>query len=133
MADLASALDALAAEDLHALPAGVQLERLRELTQLRNRLDAEIARSVRHAELAQAPEHDGQKTMASWLRGHCHLSPRAARLLVRNGRALAHLPVVAAGCAAGVITGDQLALNRPGIDGGFQPPKDGSHGGTEEV
>jgi transposase len=24
-------------------------------------------------------------------------------------------------------------LNRPGIDGGFQPPKDGSHGGTEEV
>jgi hypothetical protein len=26
-----------------------------------------------------------------------------------------------------------LELNRPGIDGGFQPPKDGSHGGTEEV
>ena len=26
-----------------------------------------------------------------------------------------------------------LALNRPGIDGGFQPPKDASHGGTEEV
>ena len=24
-------------------------------------------------------------------------------------------------------------VNRPGIDGGFQPPKDGSHGGTEEV
>src|SRR3954466_16147639 len=23
-------------------------------------------------------------------------------------------------------------VNRPGIDGGFQPPKDGSHGGTEE-
>src|SRR3954447_1946281 len=24
-------------------------------------------------------------------------------------------------------------LNRPGIDGGFQPPKDGSHGGTAEI
>ncbi len=24
-------------------------------------------------------------------------------------------------------------VNRRGIDGGFQPPKDGSHGGTEEV
>ena len=24
-------------------------------------------------------------------------------------------------------------LNRPGVDGGFQPPKEGSHGGTEEV
>ena len=26
-----------------------------------------------------------------------------------------------------------MAVNRSGIDGGFQPPKDGSHGGTEEV
>jgi hypothetical protein len=26
-----------------------------------------------------------------------------------------------------------IAVNRSGIDGGFQPPKDGSHGGTEEV
>ncbi|WP_369794009.1 leucine zipper domain-containing protein [Blastococcus sp. URHD0036] len=25
------------------------------------------------------------------------------------------------------------SVNRPGIDGGFQPPKHGSHGGTEEL
>ena len=81
--------------------------------QIRNRLDAEIARSVRVAETTQAPEHDGQKTMASWLRGHGHLSPRAAGLLVRNGRALSHLPAVAAACAAGVITADQLAIIAP--------------------
>jgi len=36
------------------------------------------------------------------------------------------LLLVLAGLAGG-------GLNRPGIDGGFQPPKDGSHGGTEEV
>ncbi len=113
MGELASALDALAAEDLHALPAGAQLDRLRELAQIRNRLDAELARSVRVAETTQAAEHDGLKTMASWLRGHCHLSPRAAGLLVRGGRALAHLPAVAAACAAGQITADQLAVIAP--------------------
>ena len=113
MADLASALDALAAEDLHALPAGVQLDSLRELTQARNRLDAEIARRVRVAENTQAAEHDGQKTMASWLRGHGHLTPRAATLLVRNGRALEHLPKVAAACAGGSITADQLTIIAP--------------------
>ena len=116
MGQLAAALDALAdhdLHDLHALPAGVQLDRLRELTQVRNRLDAEIARSVRVAETTQASEYDGQKTMASWLRGHCHLTPRAAALLVRNGRALAHLPAVAAACAAGLITADQLTTIAP--------------------
>ena len=110
MGELGSALDALATEDLHALPAGAQLDRIRGLLRARNRLDAEIVRRVRVAETTQAPEHDGQKTMASWLRGHGHLSLRAAGLLVRNGRALAHLPAVAAGCAAGVITADQLAI-----------------------
>jgi hypothetical protein len=113
MAQLASALDALADVDLHALPAGVQLDCLRELTRARNRLDAEIARRVRVAETTQAAEHDGQKTMAPWLRGHGHLTPRAAALLVRNGRALEHLPTVAAGCAAGLITADQLTVIAP--------------------
>jgi hypothetical protein len=83
------------------------------LVRARNRIDAELARTARRAELAQAPEHDGLKSMASWLRGHARLSPRAAGLLVRNGRALAHLPHVAAGCVAGAITADQLAIIAP--------------------
>ena len=113
MGELSSALDALAADDLFALPAPALLDREAELLSARNRLDAELARTTRRAELAQAAEHDGQKTMASWLRGHGHLSPRAAGLLVRNGRALAHLPAVAAACVAGVITADQLAIIAP--------------------
>ena len=113
MAELATALDALADTDLHALPAGAQLDGIRELTRARNRLEAEIARRVRVAETTQAAEHDGMKAMGSWLRGHCHLTPRAAGLLVRNGRALEHLPAVAAGCAAGAITADQLAIIAP--------------------
>src|SRR3954447_23298680 len=108
-----SALDGLAADDLHRLPSAELLDRTAELVRARNRIDAELARTVRRAELAQAPEHDGLKTMDSWLRGHARLSPAAAGQLVRNGRALEFLPAVAAGCAAGVITAEQVGVLAP--------------------
>jgi hypothetical protein len=111
--ELASALDALAADDLHDLSPPALLERNAGLLAARNRIDAEIARITRRAETTQAAEHDGLKSMASWLRGHGRLSARTAGLLVRNGRALEHLPAVAAACAAGLITADQLAIIAP--------------------
>src|SRR3954453_15875157 len=105
-----SALEGLAADDLFGMSAAGLLDRTAELVRARNRIDAELARTVRRAELAQAPEHDGLKTMASWLRGHARLSPAAAGQLVRNGRALESLPAVAAGCSAGLITAEQVAV-----------------------
>jgi hypothetical protein len=111
--ELGSALDALAAADLHALPAPALLERTADLVKARNRIDAELARTVRYAELAQAPEHDGLKSMASWLRGHCRLAARAAFQIVRAGRTRDQLPTVAAGFAAGLITADQVAVLAP--------------------
>src|SRR3954451_8561585 len=108
-----SALDGLAADDLHRLPSAELLDRVAELVRARNRIDAELARTVRRAELAQAPEHDGLKTMASWLRGHARLSPAAAGQLVRHGGALESLPAVAAGCTAGVITAEQVGVLAP--------------------
>src|SRR3954471_24661980 len=107
------ALDGLAAEDLFGLSAPGVLHRTAVLVAARNGIDAELARTVRRAELVQAPEHDGLKTMASWLRGHARLSPAAAGQLVRNGRALEFLPAVAAGCAAGVITAEQVGVLAP--------------------
>jgi hypothetical protein len=80
--ELASALDGVAAEDLFAMPAARLLEQVAELIRARNRIDADLARTVRRAELAQAPERDGLKTMASWLRGHARLSPAGAAQLV---------------------------------------------------
>src|SRR4051794_36356599 len=91
---LRSALDELAAEDLHSLVAPQTLDRTAVLIAARNRLDAELARTVRHGENTQASEHDGMKTMPSWLRGHGHLSPAAVVQLVRNGRVIEHLPEV---------------------------------------
>ena len=78
MGELASTLDALAVDDLPAMFGPQLLERLGELLKAQNRLAAEVARTVRQCELADAPEFDGKKTMASWLRGHARLSGHAA-------------------------------------------------------
>src|SRR4051812_5601500 len=102
-------LDVVAADDLYEMPAPGLLDRTRALIAQRNRIDAELARTVRRAELAQAPESDGLKSMAGWLRGHCRLSTAAAARLVRVGRAMEQLPALAAGCAEGSVTGDQAS------------------------
>ncbi|WP_244274285.1 hypothetical protein [Geodermatophilus obscurus] len=73
---------------------GDVLDDVAALVAERNRIDAALARRVRAAELAQAPERDGQKSMASWLRGHGRLSGSEALRVVANGRALEHLPVL---------------------------------------
>src|SRR4051794_41968945 len=109
-----SALDGLAVDDLHRLPSAELLDRTAVLVAARNRIDAELARTVRRAELAQAPEHDGLKTMASWLRGHARLSPATAGQLVRNGRALEFLPAGGGGGAAGPVTPRAGRRPRPG-------------------
>jgi hypothetical protein len=111
--ELQSALDALAAEDLHTMVAPQLLDRTAQLIRARNRIEAELARTVRVADLTQAPEHDGLKSMRSWMRGHPRLSPAAAGQIVRAGRALQHLPAVAAAFADGAISGEQVAVVVP--------------------
>jgi hypothetical protein len=100
-------LSVLADDDLHALDDSALLDRAAWLIRERNRIDAELARTVRLADARQACEHDGLKTMPSWLRNHARLSAAAAAELVRCGRVLEHLPVLAAAFAAGEVTADQ--------------------------
>jgi hypothetical protein len=107
---LLASLDALAGEDLAPLFGPALLDRLGPLLVAQNRLAAEVARTVREAEVSGAAEVDGLKTMASWLRGHGHLSAAEAARVVRAGRALAHLPAMAAAFAAGHVTGEQEAV-----------------------
>jgi hypothetical protein len=115
--ELSSALDALAVDDLHAMPSPRVLERVAELVRVANRVAAELTRTVRHAELTQAAESDGLTTMQSWLRGHTRLSPAAASRLVSNGRALELLPAVAAGFADGCISAEQVGVVAPVVTG----------------
>jgi hypothetical protein len=113
LADLEAVLDRLAADDLKPMFGPQVLDRTGRLLRAQNRLAAQVARSVREGELTQAPEHDGLKTMQSWLRGHARLSPSAAAQLVRAGRALEHLPAVAAAFADGRISAEQVATIAP--------------------
>ena len=100
-------------DDLHALDDGALLDRTAELIRERNRIDAELARTARMADVRQACEHDGLKTMPSWLRNHTRLSASAAAQLVRCGRALEHLPALAGAFAAGDVTAGQVAVIAP--------------------
>ena len=113
MGELESALDALATDDLHAMGPAALLDRTAELVRARNRIDAELARTVRVAELSQAAEYDGLKSMRSWLRGHARLSPAAIGQILRTGRAIEALPVVAAAFADGRITAEQVSVLAP--------------------
>jgi len=108
VSELQSALDTLAVEDLTGLSDGQVLDRTALLVAARNRMDAELTRTVRHADATSAVEHDGLKSMRSWLIGHVRLSPADAGRVVRSGRALAHFPTVAAGFADGGITAAQV-------------------------
>ena len=78
MEQLLASLDALAAEDLAPLFGPALLDRLGPLLAAQNRLAAEVARTVREAEVSGAAEVDGLTAMASWLRGHGHLSTTEA-------------------------------------------------------
>jgi hypothetical protein len=97
-------------EELHTLSGPELLDRTRDLVEVINRAQAELARTVRVADSAQAFAGDGLRTAASWLRGHCRLSKSAASQVVRNGRALEQLPAVEQAHAAGALTADQVSV-----------------------
>jgi hypothetical protein len=115
MEELESVLDALAADDLDGLVTSQLLDRTTLLVKARNRIDAELTRTVRKGQNIQAPEHDGLTSMRSWLRGHGRLSPAAAGQLVRNGRALEQLPALASAFADGAVTAEQVAVIAPAV------------------
>ncbi|MCV2491362.1 DUF222 domain-containing protein [Geodermatophilus sp. YIM 151500] len=108
MGELASALDALAADDLDGLSDGELLDRVRELAVAEHRITAALTRTVRRAEVRQAAEHDGLTSMRPWLTGHARLSGAAASRLLAQGRALDRLPAVEAAYAAGRLGDDAV-------------------------
>ncbi|TFV48195.1 HNH endonuclease signature motif containing protein [Blastococcus sp. TF02A_35] len=115
-AALGAALDELSAERLDGAFGPALLERLGGLLVLKNRLDAEVARTVRQCELADAAEVDGNASMQSWLRGHARFSASAANALVRTGRALEQLPVLAGAAAAGEVSTEAVGAIAPVAD-----------------
>src|SRR5215211_8375533 len=97
-----------ACDDLDGLSDGELLEHVRGLVAEQNRVAARLARAVRAAECRHSAEYDGLKTMTSWLRTHCRMSGAAITGLVKEGRAVEHLPAVEAAFLAGKLTPDQV-------------------------
>src|SRR5215207_3084711 len=92
--------------DEPALPAMSDAQLLTEVALLvaeRNRVEARLTRAVRIADARLSCEHDGLKTMQSWLRTHVGMKKKTAAALVHRGRALDLLPATAAAFAAGEI------------------------------
>ncbi len=110
---LSGALQALAGERVEGLFGPALIEREAPLLVAANRLAAELARTTRQCEVSGAAEHDGKATMASWLRGHHRLSKGEAGRMVRNGRTLERLPVLAAAAAAGAVSAEAVSVLAP--------------------
>src|SRR5689334_8285607 len=101
--------DDVAGEDLlRGLSDGELLAAVAELVAERNRLEARLTRAVRIADARGAAEHDGLKTMQSWLRTHTGTRPGAVAALVHRGRELELLPATAAAFAASAIGADHV-------------------------
>src|SRR4051794_22721170 len=98
----------VAVEELLSLSGPELLDRTRDVVEVINRAQAELARTVRVAESKQAFAADGMKTAQSWLRGHCRLSRSAAAQVVRTGRALQQLPAAEQAHTAGELTADRV-------------------------
>jgi hypothetical protein len=78
-------VDRVAGQDLKGMFGPQALDRTRSLLRLKNRIDAELARTVREGELTQAAHHDGAKTMQSWLRGDARAVTRRLTPPVSGG------------------------------------------------
>ena len=93
-------------DDLDGLTDGELLEHAAALVVEQQRIAARLARVVRRAENRQACEHDGLKSMTSWLSAHTRLSGGEVAAVLRQGRALERLPAVEAAYLAGAVSGD---------------------------
>jgi hypothetical protein len=109
MSSWASVLEQIAALDPAEFdPADLSDEQVREViprAQLAiNRLSALQTHAVAAGEARQVHTGDGMVSMKTWLTGHCRISGREAVGLVRAGRRLRELPLLAAAYAEGAVT-----------------------------
>ena len=102
---LASAIDALAAVDVRALPDAAVGEQIVALQCQAARLAAQLARRVEVFDRRGAAAADGAVSSGGWLRSTCRMGPGEARQLVVTARRLADaLPATTAALAEGAIS-----------------------------
>ncbi len=95
---------ALAGEDRHGWTGGGLSERLLELLEVRERLDAELLRLVAGWDRDRVWEIDGALSPRSWLTYRTAVSDADAGRLVKNARLVEHHPVIGEALEDGDIT-----------------------------
>jgi hypothetical protein len=107
---LAEAIDALGEVDPLALADTDSIERLlRESA----RIEAIVTRAGAAFDASGNWVADGARTAAAWLAARCRLPKAQAKRLIRRGRELRHLPVVAEAWSQGAITAAQVDVMTP--------------------
>ena len=106
LGDLAAAIDAVCEADPALLADGESLVALHRQLE---RLEAATTRATAAFDAGGTWEADGARTAAAWVSTRCRLPVPAARRRVRLGRALRHMPVVAAAWLAGDIGAAHVA------------------------
>jgi hypothetical protein len=102
VAGLAAAVAALAEVEPGELPAGVQLDVLRQVWPLLCQLDAAVTRLVGAVHAQGSAAQDGAVSTVAWLRSRLHAGGAAPRVQV--AKALRDLPEVAAAFGRGEIS-----------------------------
>jgi hypothetical protein len=97
---LTAAMDEVVADGPTPAPSG---DTVCALQRQRNRLDYALAAEVAAFDVDKVWSVDGAYDAAAWLRTTCNIPRQHAQRLVRLGRALPQMPVVAAAWAAGDI------------------------------
>lgn len=103
VAEIAAAVDRLAAADSSGLSNRRQVHRLRALGRLIDRLEGERLRLLGQVEASGAARDDGAVTTAAWLRANTSLTVAEAARTARLARRLRDLPVIAAALREGAI------------------------------
>ncbi|MGH3804626.1 MAG: DUF222 domain-containing protein, partial [Pseudonocardiaceae bacterium] len=99
--EIAEGIDALASEDVYAVPASSLADEVVRLHRQLARLQGEMTRRVAALDHLTAGQIDGHVSTASWLRDACSTTHAYASDLVRTSRVLDARPV----CAAALHTG----------------------------
>ncbi|HWD56086.1 MAG TPA: DUF222 domain-containing protein [Acidimicrobiales bacterium] len=115
--ELAAAIDDLLAE---GVDAHCDADSMTALIRQHSRLESVVSTAAGAYDASGDWAADGARTATAWLARRCRLPRAAARRVVRRGRQLRHLPVVAEAFAEGEINAAHLdavvAVRRPGSE-----------------
>ena len=110
MSELRSAIDALAALDVHAMPEPTLLVELEELLTAKDRLDGVIAVHLQAADVRGVTVNECGRSTRSWLVEDQHLSPEEAGRRMAVAKTLPYHPAIGAALFDGEISHDHARV-----------------------